>query len=71
MLMVKSAFQVHEMVKSSVLVHDLALHHLHDLPNESANAACPIIWCIVLHVTDSFSFHVHTFISHNNGDEVL
>ena len=30
-------------------------YHLHYLPNESVNADCPIIWCIVLHLTDSFS----------------
>ena len=30
-------------------------HQLHYLPNESVNADCPIIWSIVLHLTDSFS----------------
>ena len=30
-------------------------NQLNYLPNESVNADCPIIWCIVLHLTDSFS----------------
>ena len=53
--MVKSAIQVHEMMKSAVQVHYLALHHLHDLPHGSAIVVCQTIWCIVLHLTDSFS----------------
>ena len=43
------------MVKSEVHVRDLALHHLHDLTNESANAVCPIVCCIGLHLIDSCS----------------
>ena len=38
-----------------VQTHDLPLHHLHDLSNESVNDDWPIIWCIYLHLADSCS----------------
>ena len=53
--MVKSAVQVHEIMKSVVQVHDLALHHLHGLPNESANAVrfhcCEHAWVVDVKLT--------------------
>ena len=32
--------------------HNLSLHHLHDLPNESVSAGCQKDECMGLHVTD-------------------
>ena len=38
-----------------VQAHYIVLHHLHDLPDENVNAACPIMLCMGLNMTDSFS----------------
>ena len=35
-----------------VQAHNLSLHHLHYLPNESVHAGCPIILCMGLHLAD-------------------
>ncbi len=35
-----------------VQAHNLSLHHLHDLPNESVHAGCQIILCMGLHLAD-------------------
>ena len=33
----------------------LLFHHFHDLPDESVNAGCSIMFCMCLHAADSFS----------------
>ena len=38
-----------------VQAHYLLSHHLHDLPDESVNAGCPIMVCMGLNMADSFS----------------
>ena len=51
--------------------HNLSLHHLHALLNESVSAGRPKDVCMVLHQTDSFSpVHVHTFTSHTASGKV-
>ena len=42
--------------------HNLSLHHLHDLPNESVSAGCPNDLCIGLHLVQISSVAFHTFL---------
>ena len=39
-------------LEGGVLGIIVQLLHLQDLSNDSVNADCPIIWCIVLHLPD-------------------
>ena len=42
--------------------HNLSLHHLHDLPNESVSAGCPKYLCMGLHLIQVSSVAFHTFL---------
>ena len=46
---------LHQGHRALFQAHNLSLHHLHDLPNESVSAGCPKDLCMGLHLTDSFS----------------
>ncbi len=42
--------------------HNLSLHHLHDLPNDSVSAGCPKYLCMGLHLIQVSSVALHTFL---------
>ena len=42
--------------------HNLSLHNLHDLPNESVSAGCPKYLCMGLHLIQVSSVAFHTFL---------
>ena len=42
--------------------HNLSLHHLHDLPNDSVSAGCPNYLCMGLHLIQVSSVAFHTFL---------
>ena len=42
--------------------HNLSLHHLHDLPNESVSAGCQKYLCMGLHLIQVSSVAFHTFL---------